>query len=248
MKVDLTVLAIPGFIGAMAAEYAWQRRHPAPAGTSRPGDYELADTIASLTMGVGSLIAPLVAKKVLDPLTPGVGRYGQALMGTAVAATALTSVADVVRRRYAAGGLPDARHRPDVRPLRPAAPRHGGPDAAARGERDAEARHAAYRLGAALVAAAPRTSAVTAVGATALAAATTWAAQTSGQRLFRHARRDLGTGRRRRPSASSAGTSSTTGTTGSTTRAAGCGRCTSSTTRASATTSRRRCASRSPRG
>ncbi len=32
------------------------------------------------------------------------------------------------------------------------------------------------------------------MGATALAAATTWAAQTSGQRLFRHARRDLGTG------------------------------------------------------
>ena len=30
MKVDLTVLAIPAYIGAMGAEYVWQRRHPVP--------------------------------------------------------------------------------------------------------------------------------------------------------------------------------------------------------------------------
>ena len=37
-RVDLTVLAIPAFIGAMGAEYAWQRRHPAAPGESRAGD------------------------------------------------------------------------------------------------------------------------------------------------------------------------------------------------------------------
>ena len=30
-RPDLTVLAIPAFVGAMAAEVLWQRRHPAPA-------------------------------------------------------------------------------------------------------------------------------------------------------------------------------------------------------------------------
>ena len=49
MKLDLTVLAIPGFIGAMAAEYAWQRKHPVAPGT-RAGDYEFKDTMASLSM------------------------------------------------------------------------------------------------------------------------------------------------------------------------------------------------------
>ena len=52
MKIDLTVLAIPAYVGAMAAEYLWQRRHPVPAGT-RAGDYQLADTLASLSMGAG---------------------------------------------------------------------------------------------------------------------------------------------------------------------------------------------------
>ena len=74
-RLDLTVLAIPGFFGAMGAEYAWQRRHPAAPGETRPGDYELNDTIASLAMGVGSLLAPFVAKRVLDPLKPGTGPW-----------------------------------------------------------------------------------------------------------------------------------------------------------------------------
>ena len=57
-RPDLTVLAIPGFVAAMGAEYAWQKRHPAPEGEERAGDYELQDTIASLAMGVGSLVVP----------------------------------------------------------------------------------------------------------------------------------------------------------------------------------------------
>ena len=76
MKVDLTVLAIPAYFGAMGAEVAWQRAHPVEPGT-RAGDYQRADTLASLAMGVGSLVAPYVAKKVLDPVTPGRGRYAR---------------------------------------------------------------------------------------------------------------------------------------------------------------------------
>ncbi|MGI9587045.1 MAG: sterol desaturase family protein, partial [Dietzia maris] len=72
MKVDLTVLAIPAFVGAMAAEYAWQKRNPAVG--ERAGDYEFADTMASLSMGVGSLLAPYISATVLSPLTPRTGR------------------------------------------------------------------------------------------------------------------------------------------------------------------------------
>ena len=64
-KLDLTVVAIPFFTAAMAAEWWWQRTHPVEPGT-RAGDYQLADTVASLSMGVGSLAAPYVAKKLLD--------------------------------------------------------------------------------------------------------------------------------------------------------------------------------------
>ncbi len=107
MKVDLTVLAIPGYIGAMGAEYAWQRRHPVPAG-SRAGDYQTADTLASLSMGLGSLIAPYVTKKLLDPVTPGFGRYAKVLVGVGAAAGLATTVADVLAKRARDGGLPEA--------------------------------------------------------------------------------------------------------------------------------------------
>jgi sterol desaturase/sphingolipid hydroxylase (fatty acid hydroxylase superfamily) len=116
-RPDLTVLAIPAFVGAIAAEVLWQRRNPAPPGTTRAGDYELADTIASLSMGVGSLIAPFVSARLLDPVTPGRGRHAKMLMGVAVAACAATTVADVVRRRREHGGLPDAGTLPAADPL-----------------------------------------------------------------------------------------------------------------------------------
>ena len=74
----MTVLGIPGFVGAMVAQHWWQRRHPAPPpGTSRRGDYELADTLASLAMGVGSLLTPMISTKLLDPVTPTKGRHGK---------------------------------------------------------------------------------------------------------------------------------------------------------------------------
>ncbi|HQR27782.1 MAG TPA: hypothetical protein PLP61_12160, partial [Nocardioides sp.] len=112
MKVDLTVAAIPAFFGAMGAEYLWQRAHPVEPGT-RAGDYQRADTLASLSMGVGSLLAPYVARKVLDPLTPGVGRHGRVLLGLGAATAVLTTLGDVVVRRLRDGRLPDPQTVPD---------------------------------------------------------------------------------------------------------------------------------------
>ncbi len=114
-RADLTVLAIPGFLGAMAAEYTWQRRHPGRPGDARPGDYELRDTLTSLSMGLASLVAPYAMKRLLDPVTPGVGRLAKVLLGGTVAGAAATTVADIARLRRTTG-LPQAGVIPGGRP------------------------------------------------------------------------------------------------------------------------------------
>src|ERR1700688_1633835 len=95
---DLTVLAVPFYFATMAGEYLWLKRRAAKHGPT-PGDYERRDTLASLAMGVGSLVAPLVAPKLLRPFTLGRGRYGKALVVGALGAAAVTTVADIVVRR-----------------------------------------------------------------------------------------------------------------------------------------------------
>jgi hypothetical protein len=75
---DLTVAAVPAYFAAMAAEYLWLRRQSGRRGPTA-GDYERRDTLASLAMGVGSLLAPLVVPRLMRPFTPGRGRYGKAL-------------------------------------------------------------------------------------------------------------------------------------------------------------------------
>jgi hypothetical protein len=55
--LDLTVLAVPFYFASMGAEYLWLRRRAAQRGPTA-GDYERRDTLASLAMGVGSLVAP----------------------------------------------------------------------------------------------------------------------------------------------------------------------------------------------
>ena len=99
---DLTVVATPGYFATMGAEHLLLRRREvrrgAPVGSS-PADYTKPDTLASLSMGVGSLVAPLVLAKVLEPFVPGKGRFGKVLVRTAVGAAAVTTVADVVVRR-----------------------------------------------------------------------------------------------------------------------------------------------------
>jgi len=94
---DLTVLAVPFYFGAMAVEHLWLRRRAERQGPSA-GDFERRDTVASLTMGVGSLVAPLLLPRLLRPFTPGRGRYGKALVATAVGAAALTTAADLAVR------------------------------------------------------------------------------------------------------------------------------------------------------
>ena len=183
-KVDLTVVAIPGYIGAMVAEWAWQRRHPAPDGTRRAGDYELKDTIASLSMGVGSLIAPLLTQRLLDPVTPGRGRWGKVLLGATLAAGVAVTVGDVVRMSRASGGLPAAGTLPPPRTdpcPDPDPSANPAPSTEPAPPTDPPARTYAAM-------------AVAAVAGTALSAATVWATATSGKALFERHTRDLGTG------------------------------------------------------
>jgi sterol desaturase/sphingolipid hydroxylase (fatty acid hydroxylase superfamily) len=99
--MDLTVAATPGYFATMAVEAAYLRRRAEEQGPS-PADYERRDTIASLSMGVASLVVPIVMQKLLKPITPGKGRFGKALIATAVGAVAVTTIADVVARRQEA--------------------------------------------------------------------------------------------------------------------------------------------------
>ena len=105
---DPTVLAIPFYFGSMEAERRYLRRRAEVEGPS-PADYTKQDTVASLTMGVASLVLPLATVRLVRPLAPGRGRFGRVLVGTVVAAAAATTVADRVeattadpkRRRWA---------------------------------------------------------------------------------------------------------------------------------------------------
>ena len=94
-NVDLTVAAVPVYFGTMAAERKWLERRAAGGGPSQ-SDYTKPDTLGSLAMGVGSLVIPLVTHRLARHLTPGKSKYGTALVGTAVAAVAVTTIADRV--------------------------------------------------------------------------------------------------------------------------------------------------------
>ena len=98
MVGDLTVVATPGYFATMGAEHLWLRRRAATHGPSA-ADYTKPDTLASLSMGVGSLVVPIVLGKVLEPFVPGKGRFGKVLVRTALGAAAVTTVADAVVRR-----------------------------------------------------------------------------------------------------------------------------------------------------
>jgi len=96
--VDLTVASIPVYFATMGAEYRYLRARAAEQGPS-PADYEPKDTAASLAMGVGSLIAPLVLPRLVRDVVPGKGRHGTALIGVAAAAAVATTVADRLAAR-----------------------------------------------------------------------------------------------------------------------------------------------------
>jgi sterol desaturase/sphingolipid hydroxylase (fatty acid hydroxylase superfamily) len=98
---DPTVLAVPAYFATMALEAATLRRRRGRGSPARAGDYEARDTKASLFMGVLSLVVPLVAPRLLRPLTPGRGRFGRALVVAAGASAALATIADRAANRTA---------------------------------------------------------------------------------------------------------------------------------------------------
>ncbi len=178
---DLTVVAIPFYFGSMGAEYLWLRNHSektagalaaedADAEPAAPpaGLYERKDTIASLSMGVGSLVVPFVMPKLLRPLVPGKGRHGRLLLAGAIGAAAVTSLADLLVR-LEGETEPAAPSEPVGRRLRRRAARLARPVAAAGG--------------------------VAAVVAGGLAVTTSWASRTAMARLSPRGRpRSLGAG------------------------------------------------------
>jgi sterol desaturase/sphingolipid hydroxylase (fatty acid hydroxylase superfamily) len=87
------VWAIPIFLITLIVEAIAQRRAAKRRGPT-PGTYEAKDTATSLTMGLLSMVIPLVLPKVLRPLTPGRGRLGRALVALAGVATVTSVVAD----------------------------------------------------------------------------------------------------------------------------------------------------------
>ncbi|MFZ6005005.1 MAG: sterol desaturase family protein [Actinomycetota bacterium] len=93
VAADPTLMAIPFYFGSMEAERRYLRRRAYTAGPS-PADYTREDAGASLAMGVGSLVVPIAAHLLVRHVVPGKGRYAKALVGTAIAAAAVTTVAD----------------------------------------------------------------------------------------------------------------------------------------------------------
>ena len=95
---DLSVAAVPFYFGAMAAEAVHHARRQERTGVSTPGDYTWPDTLASLTMGTASLVAPFVLPKVVQRLDLANSRRRRLVLGAAGAAVAATVAADVTAR------------------------------------------------------------------------------------------------------------------------------------------------------
>jgi sterol desaturase/sphingolipid hydroxylase (fatty acid hydroxylase superfamily) len=96
--VDLSVAAVPFYFGAMAAEALHHARRERRTGTTTAGDYTWPDTLASLTMGTASLVAPFVLPKVVQRLDLVDSRRRRLVLGAAGAAVAATVAADVTVR------------------------------------------------------------------------------------------------------------------------------------------------------
>jgi sterol desaturase/sphingolipid hydroxylase (fatty acid hydroxylase superfamily) len=178
--VDLTVVATPGYFATMGAEHLYLKKRAERQGPSA-ADYEKRDTIASLSMGIGSLVAPFLVPKLLGPFTPRKGRFGKVLVGAAVGAVAVTTIADVLARRE------ERSREPEVGPEPEAAP-EPEPESANREQRR-------RRRGSGLARKVANAGGVAAVVAGGLAITTTLASRTTADRMWkRRVVRDLGTG------------------------------------------------------
>ena len=166
-------MAVPFYFATMGLEYLWLRRRAATRAPSA-GDYERRDTVASLTMGVWSLLAPVVSQRLLRPVTPGRGRFARALVAGAFAAAVATTAADVLVRR--------ARARQAVLP-----PSSNGSSAVVTDESPTALEELARKVAAA--------GGVATVVAGGLVVTTFWNSRTTPERLWRRRLvRDLGTG------------------------------------------------------
>ncbi|MGP8059826.1 MAG: sterol desaturase family protein [Acidimicrobiales bacterium] len=186
--MDLTMAAVPVYFGSMGAEYRWLRRHAAERGPTA-ADYERRDTIASLSMGVASLVAPLVVPRLLAPVTPGRGRRVTAALGVAAGAAVVATVADLVARRndLEAGRLPGPPPDAGLPGGAASSPTERSPVPGASRERRRRSARMARRVAG--------NAAVAAIVAGGTVAAAGWASKTSARRLFAHrVVRDLGTG------------------------------------------------------
>jgi sterol desaturase/sphingolipid hydroxylase (fatty acid hydroxylase superfamily) len=190
--VDLTVVAVPFYFGAMALEHRALARRRATEGPAA-GDYERRDTLASLSMGVASLVTPLVMPKLLGPVTPGKGRWGKASVAAAVGGAVVVTAADLVARRAEVaasepGTLPAPSASSGATVPAEVVEAADDPGGAAPQSRAARLGRAARRIAG--------TAAVTTVAAGVTAAATTWATRTAVARVWarRGHRRDLGGG------------------------------------------------------
>jgi len=179
--VDLTVAATPAYFATMGAERLYLKKRAEREGPSA-ADYEKRDTIASLSMGVGSLLAPLVVPRLLKPFTPGRGRFGKALVGVAVGAVAVTTIADLLAWREE---REERAERADDAPDEP------GPGGDAPMPTSREQRRRRGRLARTVA----NTGGVAAVVAGGLAITTTLASRTTAERMWkRRVVRDLGAG------------------------------------------------------
>jgi sterol desaturase/sphingolipid hydroxylase (fatty acid hydroxylase superfamily) len=181
---DLTVVAIPVYFGTMGAEYLWLRSKQEELEGSA-GLYERKDTIASLTMGVGSLLGPLVMPRLLRSLVPGKGQHGKLLLGTALGAAAVTSLADLLVRA-------DQRARSGEAAATGA---DSSPESVASAAAGTSTRGSLRQRAARIARPVASAGSVAAIVAGGLAVTTSWASRTSMDRMSRRRIvRSLGTG------------------------------------------------------
>ena len=92
--MDLTLVAIPGYVASMVSESRCLRRRAARTGPSA-GEYQTRDTLISLSMGAARLVAPLTLPPLMARLVYGPRRRVRRNLLLAVAGgVVLTSVTD----------------------------------------------------------------------------------------------------------------------------------------------------------
>lgn len=168
----LEILSIPAYFTTMGVEYVHHRRRR-ERGVATAGDYEAKDTLVSLTMGSLSLVVPLVAPKVLGPITPGKGRYARYLIAGTLAAVGVTTIADAVVRRTA-----------DPDPVGSASQGSDGPaDASPPAHQDSRARRRLWNRVARRVS---RVGGVVSIAGGVIAATTAWGNLIRSDRMWRN--------------------------------------------------------------